>query len=40
LDTKLREDQITFFGASTSGHSNGKGICSAKFPLKELVRIK
>ena len=40
LETKLRQDQVVFFRASTSGHSNGKGICLAKNPLKELVRIK
>jgi len=40
LDDVLRDDQVVFFRASTSGHSNGKGICSAKLPLKETVRIK
>lgn len=40
LDEVLRDDQVVFFRASTSGHSNGKGICSAKMPLKETVRIK
>jgi hypothetical protein len=40
LVTTLRPTQIAFFRASTSGHSNGRGICSATMPLKETVRIK
>jgi len=40
LSEQLREDQIVFFRASTSGHSDGKGICSATMPLDEPVRIK
>lgn len=40
LANHLRKDQITFFRASTSGHSDGKGICSATMPLNKTVRIK
>lgn len=40
LTDTLRQDQVVFFRASTSGHSNGKGICSATTPLRETVRIK
>jgi hypothetical protein len=40
LTKVLRDDQVVFFRASTSGHSNGKGICSATMPLRETVRIK
>lgn len=40
LASKIRDDQIVFYRASTSGHSNGKGICSSKNPLKETFRIK
>jgi hypothetical protein len=40
LADTLRPSQIAFFRASTSGHSNGRGICSATQPLRETVRIK
>ena len=40
LDTVLRKEQVVFFRSSTSGHSNGMGICSAKMPLREVIRIK
>jgi GDSL/SGNH-like Acyl-Esterase family found in Pmr5 and Cas1p len=36
----LRDDQVVFFRASTSGHSNGNGICSSTQPLRETIRIK
>jgi hypothetical protein len=40
LEKNMRNDQVTFFRASSSGHSNGNGVCKAKNPLRELVRIK
>ena len=40
LSKHLRQDQIVFFRSSTSGHSDGNGICNAVMPLDEPVRIK
>jgi len=40
LSDNLRSDQTTWFRASVSGHSDGKGICQSTMPLNETVRIK
>jgi hypothetical protein len=40
LDRTIREDQIAFYRASTSGHSNGRKLCSTKEPLRETSRLK
>jgi len=40
LAKKLRDDQIVFFRASTAGHFDDHGLCSATSPLSEPGKIK